>query len=182
MRDHELVEIISAEEVQKRVKELAREIERDYREKAVTEVVVVGILKGAFVFLADLLRNMNLPVKVDFIRISTYGLSTVSSGEVRVTKDIELDIEGKHVLLVEDIVDTGYSLKWVVDYLLSRKPASLKVCVFIDKKERRQCTVEVNYVGFTVEQGFLVGYGLDCSENYRHLPGIYEIRFSEKSH
>ncbi|SFM73131.1 hypoxanthine phosphoribosyltransferase [Thermodesulforhabdus norvegica] len=178
MVDYTLKEIISAKDIQNRVKELARDIEEDYRNREVSEVIFVGILKGAFIFLADLLRNLNLPAKVDFMRISTYGLNTVSSEEIKITKDIELDIRDKHVLLVEDIVDTGYSLKWVVDYLLTKKPASLKVCVFIDKKERRRCAVEVDYVGFTVEQGFLVGYGLDYSEKYRHLPGIYEVCFS----
>lgn len=177
MTDHKLKAVISPEEIHCRVKELANEIERDFHNAH--QIVAIGILKGAFIFLADLLRNMDIPVQVDFLRVTSYGMNAVSSGHVKVTKDIELNIEGKHVLLVEDIVDTGLSLLWVEKYLLTKHPASLKVCVFIDKKERRMCDVQVDYVGFALTQGFLVGYGLDYSENYRHLPGIYEICFSD---
>ncbi|MBW1974124.1 MAG: hypoxanthine phosphoribosyltransferase [Deltaproteobacteria bacterium] len=175
MKEYDLKQVIDEQSIRSRVKELARTIEADMR--YCEDVVIIGILKGAFIFMADLVRHFSFPMQIDFIRIASYGTGHTSSGEIRVTKDIEVDIEGKHVLLIEDIVDTGLSLKWVMDYLKKRKPASLKVCVFIDKKERRECEVSVDYVGFEVQEGFLVGYGLDYSERHRELPGVYEVRF-----
>ncbi len=175
MAEYKLKSVIPEDSIQKRVAELAKEIERDMEN--LQNVVVIGILKGAFIFLADLVRKFNLPIQLDFIRIASYGSSAETSGIIKITKDIELDIEGKHVLLVEDIVDTGLSLKWVIEHLKNKKPASLKVCVFIDKKERRECEVQIDYAAYEVEQGFLVGYGLDYSENHRHLAGVYEVIF-----
>ncbi|MEJ5301298.1 MAG: hypoxanthine phosphoribosyltransferase [Thermodesulforhabdaceae bacterium] len=175
MKPHTLKCIIDGKTVKERIKDLADRINQEYSGK--DELIVIGILKGAFVFLADLVRFINLPVKIDFIRISSYGLQDESSGTIRVTKDIELPIEGKDVILVEDIVDTGLSLDWVVKYIKQRDPSSMKVCVLIDKMERRECSVEIDYCGFKVEKGFLVGYGLDYSECYRHLDGIYEVCF-----
>ncbi len=175
MAEYKLKQVIHEDSIQKRIAELAKEIEKDLQD--VQDVVVIGILKGAFIFLADLVRRFDFPLQVDFIRIASYGSSAETSGTIRITKDIELNIEGKHVLLVEDIVDTGLSLKWVVEHLKSKKPASLKVCVFIDKKERRECEVQIDYRAYEIEQGFLVGYGLDYSENHRHLAGVYEVIF-----
>lgn len=177
MKPHSLKCILSAETVRSRIKTLAEEINKDYEGKA--ELVVIGILKGAFVFMADLVRMISVPVKVDFIRVSSYGLQSESSRNIQVTKDIEIPVEGKDVLVVEDIVDTGLSLDWVVKYLERRNPSSLRVCVLVDKTERRECSVKVDYCGFKVEKGFLVGYGLDYSECYRNLDGIYEVCFSD---
>jgi hypoxanthine phosphoribosyltransferase len=177
MKPHTLKCIIDQNAIITRIKEVAEQINRDY--SGTEELVVVGILKGAFIFLAELVKHISIPVKIDFIRISSYGLQSESSGTIQVTKDIEMPIEGKDVLLVEDIVDTGLSLDWVVKYLRERNPSSLKVCVMVDKSERRECPVQVDYCCFKVEQGFLVGYGLDYSECYRNLDGIYEVCFCE---
>ncbi len=168
-----LKELISAETIQRRVKELAGAIERDFPEEP---LVLIGTLKGAFIFLSDLARNLNKrELQIDFVRVKSYGLSDTSSGEVVITKDVELPIEGKNVVVVEDIVDTGLTLSFLLEHLSLHKPKSLRVCALIDKKERRKVEVRVDYVGFTLERGFLVGYGLDYAEKYRHLPGIYEV-------
>jgi hypoxanthine phosphoribosyltransferase len=137
--------------------------------------LLVGILKGAFIFLADLTRALDFPVEVDFVRLRSYGAGTKTSGEVHITKDVETVIKDRHVLVVEDIVDAGLTLAFLLDHLASYEPASLKVCCLIDKQERRQVEVPLDYVGFTIAKGFLVGYGLDCGENCRTLPDIHEI-------
>ncbi len=169
----ELKLLISAEEIAKRVKELAAQISQDYKGR---EVVFIGILKGAFIFLADLVRAVDLPqLEIDFVRLASYGKSDTSSGEVQITKDIELSIQGKDVIVVEDIVDTGYTLAYFRDVLKLHEPRSVKICCLIDKAERREIEMEIDYCGFKVPKGFLVGYGLDFAEKYRHLPGIYEI-------
>ncbi len=167
-----LTEVFSYEAIQKRVQELGTEITRDYEGK---DLVVVGILNGAFIFMADLVRSMDTPLLVDFVRLSSYGPSTESSGSISITKDIELDIKEKDVLVVEDIVDTGYTLKYLRDLLQLHRPASVKICCLIDKKERREVDIDVDYVGFEVSRGFLVGYGLDFDERYRNLKGVYRI-------
>jgi len=165
--------ILSPEEITQRIKELGEKISREYEDKP---LVLIGILKGAFVFLADLMRALRIPhVEVDFVRLQSYGLSDTSTGEVRITKDVELPLQGKHVLIIEDIVDTGYTLAFLRDHLLRYKPASVKTCCFIDKAERRQIPVEIHYRAFEIPKGFLVGYGLDFAEKYRYLPGVYEI-------
>ncbi len=165
--------LLSPEEIARRIKELGAEISRDYRDQP---LVLVGILKGAFVFLADLIRALDLPqVEVDFVRLKSYGYSDTSSGEVQITKDVETPLQGKHVLVVEDIVDTGYTLKYLQDHLRLHAPASVKICCFVDKSERRQVPVTIHYKAFEIPRGFLVGYGLDYAEKYRHLPGLYEV-------
>jgi len=164
--------IISREAIASRVRELATQISRDYADK---NPLLVGILKGAFIFLADLTRALDFPVQVDFVRLRSYGAGTKTSGEVHITKDVETPIEGRHVLVVEDIVDAGLTLDFLLGYLASYQPASLKICCLIDKQERRQVEVPLDYVGFTIEKGFLVGYGLDSGEKFRTLPDIYEI-------
>ncbi len=169
----ELKELLSPETIQKRVKELSETIEKDFSKEP---LVLIGTLKGAFIFLSDLARNLKgKEVQIDFVRVKSYGFSDTSSGEVVITKDIELPIEGKNVIVVEDIVDTGLTLSFLMKHLSLHKPKALKVCALIDKKERRKVEVKVDYVGFTLERGFLVGYGLDYAEKYRHLPGIYEV-------
>ncbi len=169
----ELKKVISSEEIQKRVKELAEKIDEDYKNQP---IVFVGTLKGAFIFLADLVRNIKNPnVEVDFVRVKSYGMSDTSSEEVTITKDVETSLENKNVILVEDIVDTGITLKFLQDHLKLHKPKSVKICVLIDKKERKKINVKIDYVGFVIEKGFLVGYGLDFAEKYRHLPEVYEV-------
>ena len=164
--------IISREAIATRIKELAAQISRDYADK---NPLLVGILKGAFIFMADLARALDFPVEVDFVRLRSYGADTQTSGEVHITKDVETPIEDRHVVVVEDIVDAGLTLDFLLGHLVSYNPASLKVCCLIDKQERRQVEVPLDYVGFTIAKGFLVGYGLDCGENSRTLPDIYEI-------
>ena len=165
--------ILTPEEITQRVKELGEEISREYEDKP---LVIIGVLKGAFVFLADLMRALRIPrVEVDFVRLKSYGLSDTSTGEVQITKDVELPLQGKHVLIIEDIVDTGYTLAFLKDHLLRYEPSSVKTCCFIDKAERRQVPVEIHYKAFEIPKGFLVGYGLDFAEKYRYLPGVYEI-------
>lgn len=165
--------LIARAAIDKRVAELADAISRDYQGK---EVILIGILKGAFIFMADLIRKLRLPCKVDFVRLASYGTGTMSSGNIMITKDIETHIKGEDVLIVEDIVDTGLTLSFLVGKLKERDPRSLKVCVFLDKKERRKIPFEADYVGFDIPDRFVVGYGLDFNEMYRFLPDVYEIK------
>jgi hypoxanthine phosphoribosyltransferase len=159
--------------IQKRVKELADQISGDY---AGRELIVIGILKGAFIFMADLVRAMSIPCRIDFVRVASYGAGSESSGKAVMTKDIETSINGRDILIVEDIIDTGLTLKYLVEWLKERNPHSLKVCALLDKRKRRKVSFEADYVGFTIDDGFLVGYGLDFSERYRFLPEIYVIK------
>lgn len=165
--------LYSEDVIKERVIALAEQINRDYSSG---DVVLVGILKGAFVFLADLMRRLTVTSTVDFMCLSSYGASTTSSGRVQILKDLELSLEGKDVIIVEDIIDTGWTLQFLREELSRRHPRSLKVCVLLDKKFRREADVEADYVGITLKEDFfVVGYGLDCSERYRYLPGIYCI-------
>ncbi|MBT9164643.1 MAG: Hypoxanthine-guanine phosphoribosyltransferase [candidate division WS2 bacterium] len=158
--------LISEEQIQKKVSELAAEINRDYAGKIIH---LVSILKGATIFASDLMRKIEIPVTIDFISVSSYGNTTESSGVVRIIKDLDHSIEGRDVLLVEDIVDTGLTLKYIQGILLARKPQSLKTCVFLDKFERRKVDLKVDYTGFIIPNEFVVGYGLDFAEKYRNL-------------
>ena len=164
--------VISRAEIAKRVKELGEAIARDY---AAGDLVVIGILNGAFIFVADLVREIALPLVIDFVRVASYGASTSSAGEVRLIKDIEIEVGGKDVLLVEDIVDTGQTLAYLKNFLAAKNARSVKICALIDKKERRETEVPLDYVGFEVEAGFLVGYGLDFAELYRNDPEVYRL-------
>lgn len=161
--------LISQGELQKRVKELAKEISRDYEGR---DLLLIGVLKGSFMFLADLIRELDYRVAVDFMGTFSYGASTESSGEVRITKDLEQSVSGRHVLLVEDIVDTGLTLRYLVDTLRARQPASLKVCALLDKPARRRVRTGLDYYGFIIPNAFVVGYGLDYREEYRGLPYV----------
>jgi hypoxanthine phosphoribosyltransferase len=165
--------LLEEEEIRKRVRELGEQIAGDYAGK---ELLAVGILKGAMIFLADLVRFISVPVFFDFMAVSSYGKSTGPSGAVRILKDLERDIEGCHVLVVEDIVDTGLTLSYLVGNLQSRRPASLKVCTLLDKPARRRVDVVVDYRGFVVPDRFVVGYGLDYNECYRNLPYVMVLR------
>jgi len=159
--------------IRKRVGEIADQISHDFQG---SEPVLVGILKGSIIFMADLMRAIRIPVQMDFMRAASYGSNMASSGEVRVTKDIELPIEGKPVILVEDIVDSGLTLAYIKDLMTSRGAAPLRICALIDKRERRERDVALDYCGFQVQEGFLVGYGLDCNEEYRNLPDICVLK------
>jgi hypoxanthine phosphoribosyltransferase len=161
--------LFSEAQIQARVGELALEISADYRGR---ELVLIGILKGAFVFLADLMRGMDISVKIDFIRAASYGLSQESQRQVHLTKDLELSIAGRDVLIVEDIVDTGHTLRYLKEDFKRRGARSVKSCVLLDKRQRREVEVDMEYVGFSMDEGFVVGYGLDWAEDYRNLPDL----------
>lgn len=171
---HRLVLKISDGEIQRRVEALAAQISSDYRGR---DLLLVGVLKGAFIFLADLVRRLEIPAEVDFIRIASYGASTESSGGITLSKDLECPIDGREVLVVEDIVDTGVTMRWLIEHLQRRHPRTVKICALIDKYERRIAEVPVHYSGFRIPSGFVVGYGLDFAEKYRGLQGIYEVVF-----
>ncbi len=167
-----LREIFTRDEIAKRVQELGREISSHYaREK----VLGICVLKGAFVFFADLVRSLEIDMEIDFVRLSSYQDGTASSGEIAVKCDLESDVWDKNVLVVEDIVDTGLSLYYFSRMLRSRGAGSVRICALIDKHERRTLPVDVDFCGFRVQKGFLVGYGLDMGQKYRNLPGIYAI-------
>lgn len=165
--------ILTEDQIKARVCELGNEITKDYRN---TPFVAIGILKGAFLFLGDLAKHIDTEMSFDFMATSSYGRGTSSSGEVRIIKDLDESIEGRHVLVVEDIVDTGLTLNYLLEMLRKRGPASLKVCCLLDKPSRRKVPVRLDYVGFEIPDVFVVGYGLDCAEIYRNLPYIASIK------
>lgn len=168
--------LLSYEEIQKRVKELAEQITLDYSsvDNSIRRPVFICTLKGAIYFFADLTRNIKRPIMLDFAKLSSYKNGTVS-GDMEMQSDITTDIEGRDVIIVEDIVDSGKTLKFFVDLLKTRNPRSIKICAFLDKKERRVVDIEADYVGFDIPCGFVVGYGLDYAEKYRELPYLAEI-------
>ena len=161
--------LISEEEIKQKVRELGTQISEDYRNK---DLFVIGILKGSIVFLSDLIRNISVPLQMDFMAVSSYGTSTHTSGVVRILKDLEADIISRDVLIVEDIIDTGLTLSYLKENLLTRNPASLKVCTFLDKPCRRRVPLTPDYNGYEIQDEFVVGYGLDYNENFRNLPYI----------
>ena len=170
-------QLISAKAIAARVEGLAREIGQFYA--GTDKLVVVGLLRGSFVFIADLVRELDLPVEVDFIEVSSYGNSTESSREVRIMKDLRGEIEGRDVLLVEDIVDTGYTLKHVLEILGTRHPRRIEVCALLDKPSRREVDVKAKWIGFEIPDTFVVGYGIDYAQRNRNLPHIGSVRFTE---
>jgi hypoxanthine phosphoribosyltransferase len=161
--------LIDEETLQSRIAELGTEVSADYRGK---ELLLVGVLKGAVFFMADLMRSITVPCEIDFMAISSYGASTDSSGVVRILKDLDINIEDRHVLVVEDIIDSGLTLSYLVRNLESRSPSSLEVCALLTKPARRQIDVDVRYVGFEIPNRFVIGYGLDFAERYRNLPYV----------
>jgi hypoxanthine phosphoribosyltransferase len=161
--------LVPAAEIRTAVNKLAADITRDYRDK---NPILLGILKGVFLFMADLVRQLDFPLEVDFIRLSSYGSGQESSGKVKVMHDLGLDVRQRHVLVVEDIVDTGITVAFLLDYLKKKNPASLRLCALTDKPSRRRKEIKIDYLGLTVPDKFLVGYGLDCDEKYRNLPDI----------
>lgn len=165
--------LISAEQIQQRITELGAEIARDYQGK---NPLLIGVLKGACIFISDLLRAIDLKLGIEFMAISSYGSSTRTSGEVRIVKDLDVPIEGRDILVVEDIVDTGLTLNYLLANLKSRGATSVKLVALLDKHERRISEVEINYLGFPIPDAFVVGYGLDFAERYRNLPYIAVIK------
>lgn len=161
--------LIGAEILQGRIDQLAAEITKDYHDK---RPVLVGVLKGAVFFMADLARRLDFELEMDFMAVSSYGSSTDSSGVVRILKDLDMNIEGRHVLIVEDVIDSGLTLKYLTKNLNSRRPASLEIVTLLDKPGRRKATLPCRYVGFEIGNEFVVGYGLDFAEKYRNLPYI----------
>jgi len=161
--------IIPREEIANKVAELATQLRKDYRGK---NPLLIGILKGSFVFMSDLVRAMNIPVEIDFVRLASYGAGKDSAGKIKLVKDVETPIKGRHVLVVEDIIDRGLTVRFLLDYLRFREPSSLKLCALFDKPSRRKVEVPIDYVGFTVPDAFVVGYGLDFDEKFRYLPNL----------
>lgn len=162
--------LITEEEIRRRVDDFAEQISRDYADKS--ELVLIGVLKGAFILLADLSRRLTIPHRVEFIAVSSYGKSSVSTGAVRLIMDLRGDIENKHVLIVEDIVDTGHTLHYLMSLLKTRRPASLRTCALVRKNDRAEVKIDVDYLGFEIPDTWVVGYGLDYAEKYRTLPYI----------
>lgn len=161
--------LLSEEELAGRIAELGAQITEDYAGK---EILMIGVLRGAVLFMADLARAIKIPVAIDFMAVSSYGAGTSSSGVVRILKDLDENVEGKHVLVVEDIIDSGLTLNYLMDNLKSRKPASIQICTLLNKPDRRKVDVDIAYNGFTIPDYFVIGYGLDYAEKYRNLPFI----------
>ncbi|HNY65687.1 MAG TPA: hypoxanthine phosphoribosyltransferase [Deltaproteobacteria bacterium] len=162
--------LFPASEITRRVQELGKRIASEYQGK---DLLVIAILKGGFMFASDLVRSVDLPLKIEFVRLSSYGCSDSPQGEVKILSDLDCPIAGRHVLIVDDIMDTGHSLIAFKKHLESRKPASVRICTMIDKTCRRGKPIEPDYYGFRIEDGFVVGYGLDYAEDFRTLPDIY---------
>jgi hypoxanthine phosphoribosyltransferase len=172
--DNPIKEILVSEEaIRTRVKELGREITEAYKDR---ELIVVGILKGAVVFLSDLARNIDLPILIDFMAVSSYGKSSISTGEVRIMKDLDFSVEGKDVLIVEDIIDTGLTLNYLKEILNKRGANTVRICTLLDKPERRTVGVQIDFLGFEIPDEFVVGYGLDFNEMYRNYPFVGALK------
>jgi len=168
----ELNILVSHDEIAKVVDRLAGEIKRDYQGK---QPLLIGVLKGSFVFMADLIRRLDLPLELDFVRLSSYCAARESSGRVRLIQGVKTPIKGRDVLMIEDIVDTGITISFLLDYLKKKQPASLKLCALTDKPSRRSVPLSIDYLGFTVPNKFIVGYGLDFNQRFRNLPDIYVL-------
>ena len=172
--DHAIGEIlVPAEDLERRVRELAKEVSRDYEGK---DLVLIGVLKGAVFFLSDLMRQLEIPVEVDFMAVASYGSATKTSGVVRILKDLDASIDGRDVLIVEDIVDSGLTLQYLLRNLGARNPRSLEVCALLIKPERREVDLRTRYVGFEIPNRFAIGYGLDHAERYRNLPYVAALK------
>ena len=165
--------LIAQETIQSRVNELAQEISSDYADE---EPIMIGILNGVVFFFVDLVKALTIPITIDFIRASSYGSGTISKGTITYSKDVEIDVKDKHVIIVEDIVDTGLTLNQIIKRVEKKGPKSIRICALIDKEKRRSKEVTLDYSGFQVEKGFLVGYGLDHDERYRYLPDIFVLK------
>ncbi|MEN8904668.1 MAG: hypoxanthine phosphoribosyltransferase [Clostridiales bacterium] len=171
-----LEEIVSSEEIQKTVKKIADKITNDYINE---KLVLIGVLKGGFVFLSDLMRNLKFDINVDFIFVSSYGDKMNSTGVVKIVKDIDFTIENKHVIIVEDIIDTGLTLRYLKELFKTRNPASVKICTIFDKPSKRKVEIDIDYNGIVLEDEFVVGYGLDYAEKYRNLPNLCLLKLEK---
>jgi hypoxanthine phosphoribosyltransferase len=172
MEEYRLNLLFSREQIASVVKDLADQISKDYGTK---ELVLVCVLKGAFIFLSDLVRHLQIPVQIDFVRLASYGSGMKTTGMIEITKDVEISIEGKDVLIIEDIIDSGRTLQFLKDRLSLSNPLSVKICALLDKKARREVEIEADYLGIEVDNVFVVGYGIDFNETYRNLPEIYYV-------
>ncbi len=172
MEYRHLKPLFSKEDIEQRITELSRQISADFKD---THLIIIGVLKGSFIFLADLMRNLTLDVSIDFVEISSYGSFQRSSGTCVVHKNLSTDITDRDILIVEDIVDTGDTLAFLTHQFLHKSPRSIKTCALINKQARRKQHVSLDYCGFTIEDGFIVGFGLDHNEKYRSLPALYEL-------
>lgn len=179
MRDNIQEVLFTEEDLQKRVSEIADKINADYEGK---ELVLVGVLKGSVLFAADLIKKITIPCEIDFMAVSSYGNSTESSGVVRILKDLDHSVENKHIILIEDIVDSGITLSYLLEYLKARKASSIEIVSLLNKPARRKADIDVKYIGFDVPDEFIVGYGIDYAEKYRNLPyiGILKREVYEK--
>jgi hypoxanthine phosphoribosyltransferase len=174
LQDEHIGEIlVQADELQHRIKQMAAEVSRDYKGR---DLLLIGVLKGAVFFLSDLMRELDIPCEVDFMAVASYGSSTDSSGVVRILKDLDAPLEGRNVLIVEDIVDSGLTLQYLMRTLQARGPASIEVCALLTKPERRKVDAPARYVGFEIPDKFAIGYGLDYAERYRNLPYVATLR------
>ncbi|MCK4234518.1 hypoxanthine phosphoribosyltransferase [candidate division WOR-3 bacterium] len=172
--DKKIKRLLGKAEIKKGIKKLAQKLNNDYRNKS---PIIVCILKGAFMFLADLIRELKIPVRIDFISVSSYGDSSRTSGVVKINKDISIDIEGEDVLLVEDIVDTGLTLSYIFDFLRRKNPKSVKICALLEKRVKRSKKIKIDYRGFVVPNKYVIGYGLDFAEKHRNLSDIHVMEF-----
>lgn len=164
--------VLTRQQIREKIKELGQRISHDFAHE---DLIVVGVLNGAFIFTADLVREIDLPLEIDFIRVASYGSGNSSSGAISLTKDIERPVHGKQILLVEDIVDTGLTIHRLKEHFFELGASSVHICALIDKRERRELEVNIDYIGFEVAEGFLVGYGLDFAEQFRNLPDVYHL-------
>lgn len=179
MKKHHVDIMLSEQEVRSQIQRLGNEITQYYQQQKVDRLIVVGLLRGSFMFMADLVREINLPVEVEFMTTSSYGSDMTTNHDVKISKDLDGDIRGRHVLIVEDIIDTGYTLQKVRDILNLREPASLQICTLLDKPSRREVEVPVQWVGFTIPDEFVVGYGIDYAQCYRNLSYIGKVTLEE---
>lgn len=179
MKKHHIETLYSKDEVLTRINELAKEINQYYQQKQCQNLVVVGLLRGSFMFMADLVRHLHLPVEVDFLTASSYGSGTESSRDVKILKDLDGEIRGKDVLIVEDIIDTGFTLNKVREILQLREPRSVAICTLLDKPSRREVDVPVEWIGFTIPDEFVVGYGIDYAQHYRNLDYVAKVIIEE---
>jgi len=175
LENYTILRKISEEEIQQKVTGIAQDLTKDYQDR---EPILIGILNGVFIFFADLVREISFAHEIDFVRLASYGSQDTSSSTVALTKDVELSIQGRHVIIIEDIIDTGLTLSYLVRHLEEKGPESVRICTLINKLERREKAVRIDYYGFEVERGFVVGYGLDYKEKFRNLPYILSLEIS----
>ena len=174
MRQHYIEQIISEQEIKDKVQNIANQIEKDYSDK--TDITAIGLLKGSAIFFADLIRNIKLDIKIDFMTVSSYGQEMVSSNNIKIINDLRIDIKGSHIIIIDDIIDTGKTLDKLIEYLKEKKPATIKTCTLLNKPKARTQDIQPNYQGFEIEQDvFAVGYGIDYAEKYRNKPCISKV-------